>query len=97
VDTRDGAPSLELIGRPGCHLCDDAREVVARLAAELGVRWQERSVLDDPALLSRYGEMVPVVLLDGEVHGYWRIEEPPLRAALASPDRGSRWLRRWRR
>ena len=38
---------ITLIGRPGCHLCDDAREVVEDVAAELGVGWVERSIDDD--------------------------------------------------
>lgn len=80
----DGA-RITLIGRPGCHLCDDARVVVARVAAELGVGWTELSVLDDPALLARYVEEVPVVLVDGAQHTCWRVDEERLRRALSGP------------
>ncbi len=74
---------ITLIGRPGCHLCDDAREVVARVAADLGVGWEERSILDDPALHEQYWEQVPVTLVDGAQHDFWRVSEDRLRAALS--------------
>jgi hypothetical protein len=73
---------ITLLGKPGCHLCDDARTVVARVADELGVPWEERSILDDPALLARYAEEIPVVLVDGLQHTFWRVDEARLRAAL---------------
>jgi hypothetical protein len=97
TEAPDAGVRLVLVGRPGCHLCDEAREVVARVAEELDVGWQERSLVDDPALLSAYAELVPVVLVDGEIHAYWRVEEQALRAALTAPRPGSRWLRRWLR
>ena len=77
------ASRITLIGKPGCHLCDDARVVIERVAAELGVGWHEVSVLDDPALLERYAEQIPVTLVDGRQHDYWRVDEARLRAALA--------------
>lgn len=80
---------LTLIGKPGCHLCDDARDVVAAVRDELAatpgapeIRFQERSILDDPALAERFAEEIPVVLIDGEVHNYWRIDPVKLTAAL---------------
>lgn len=76
---------ITLIGKPGCHLCEDARAVVARVAAETGVAWEERSILDDPALAERYAEEIPVTLVDGRQHDYWRVDEGRLRAALAAP------------
>ncbi len=76
------APRITLLGKPGCHLCDDARAVVARVAEDTGVGWQERSILDDPDLLEEYAEQIPVVLLDGRQHTFWRVDEQRLRAAL---------------
>jgi Glutaredoxin-like domain (DUF836) len=73
---------ITLLGKPGCHLCDDARTIVARVADELGVAWEERSILDDPALLARYAEEIPVVLVDGLQHTFWHVDEGRLRAAL---------------
>jgi hypothetical protein len=74
---------ITLIGKPGCHLCDDARSVIARVAADLGVSWEERSITDDPVLAEEYWEQIPVTLVDGRQHDYWRVDEARLRAALA--------------
>ena len=78
-------PELTLLTRPGCHLCDDARDVVAGVLAGLpagAVALTERSIVDDPDLLARYAEDIPVVLVDGEVHAFWRVGPDRLRAAL---------------
>ena len=79
----DPAVRITLIGKPGCHLCDDAREVIARVAQDLRVGWQELSIADDPTLSAAYLEQIPVTLVDGEQHDYWRVDEARLRAALA--------------
>jgi hypothetical protein len=74
---------VTLIGKPGCHLCDEARAVVARVTAELGEAFEELSILDDPALHERYWEQIPVTLVDGEQHDFWRVDEARLRTALS--------------
>jgi Glutaredoxin-like domain (DUF836) len=81
----DDRVRVVLLGRPGCHLCEQAREVVAAVCAELGERFEERSVDDDPALQRAYGEMVPVTLVDGAQHDFWRVDAGRLRAALTGP------------
>ena len=73
---------LTLLGKPGCHLCDDARAVLARVAAELGVPWDEADVTADDDLHAEYGDRIPVVLLDGREHGYWTVDEARLRRDL---------------
>ena len=80
---------LTLIGKPGCHLCDDAREVVQAVMTEVeaaddapSVHLDERSILDDAELATRYAEEIPVLLIDGEVHDYWRIDPVRLKTAL---------------
>jgi len=73
---------VTLLGKPGCHLCDDARPVVARVCADLGVGWEERDITADPALLEQYAEQIPVTLVDGRQHDFWRVDERRLRAAL---------------
>lgn len=75
-------PRITLIGRSGCHLCDDARVVVERVARDLGVTWEERSIDEDDALREQYWEQVPVTLVDGLQHDFWRVSEDRLRAAL---------------
>ncbi|MFP5290943.1 MAG: glutaredoxin family protein [Actinomycetes bacterium] len=77
------ATTLTLLGRPGCHLCDDARAIVTEVLAQApGVDFVERSILDDAELLSRYRDEIPVVLIDGAVHAIWRVDEARLRSAL---------------
>lgn len=76
---------MTLLGKPGCHLCDDARAVVTGVLADLpGVSFEERSILDDPGLLDAYAEEIPVVLIDDRVHTIWRVDENRLRSALAA-------------
>jgi hypothetical protein len=74
---------ITLLSRPGCHLCDDAREVIARVAADTGARWQERDITASAADLAEYGDKIPVTLIDGVQHDFWRVSEDRLRAALA--------------
>jgi hypothetical protein len=81
--------SLTLIGKPGCHLCDDARTVVTRVIDDLSARGDapqltlaEVSILDDPALFDKYAEEIPVLLINGNIHNYWRIDPVRLTNAL---------------
>lgn len=73
-----GQPRLTLITRAGCHLCDVAKEAMDRVSAASGERWAELDVDADTELLREYSDRVPVVLLDGREHGYWRVEEQRL-------------------
>jgi hypothetical protein len=76
------SPRVTLIGKPDCHLCDDARAVVAEVCAETGDEWAEVSIADDPALFDEYWERIPVVLVDGRPHDFWRIDANRLLTAL---------------
>lgn len=84
---------LTLIGKPGCHLCNDARDVVTGVIAALAgeaaagsgaptVTLEEKSILEHAELHERYVEEIPVLLLNGTVHNYWRIDPVRLRTAL---------------
>lgn len=75
-------PRIRLLGRAGCHLCDVARAVVEIVALETGSDFAEEDVDRDPDLRRRYTDLVPVVLVDGVVHAYWRVDAARLRAAL---------------
>jgi glutaredoxin len=77
------AARITLITRPGCHLCDVAKEALDRVAAVSGTRWVELGVDSDIELEREYGERLPVVLLDGKEHGYFRVEEDRLLRDLA--------------
>ncbi len=70
--------------RRRCPLCDTAEAAVARICGELAVAWTATDVDTDPQLRAEYGDRVPVILVDGREHGFWRVEEQRLRAALAT-------------
>ena len=74
--------TITLLSRPGCHLCDEARTVISRVAADLCVSWEERDITGFPDDLARFSEMIPVTLIDGVQHDFWRVSEERLRAAL---------------
>lgn len=77
-------PRVTLYGKPGCHLCEDARETVAAVCAELGVDWTEVDITTDEALFRRFGEQIPVTFVDGDQHDFWRVDATRLRAALTA-------------
>jgi len=71
-----------LLSRPGCHLCEEARAVIARVTAELGVGWTERDITASQDDLVQYADMIPVTFVDGVQHDFWRVSEERLRTAL---------------
>jgi glutaredoxin len=73
---------VTLYSRPGCHLCDDARAVIARVCGDLGESFDEVDIHSDPVLLDRFTDEVPVTFVDGRQHDFWRVDEGRLRAAL---------------
>jgi hypothetical protein len=74
--------TVTLIGKPGCHLCDVAREVVVRVCGETGAIMEEKDINQDEELYKLYWEQIPVVLVDGEQHTFWRVDPERLRRAL---------------
>jgi glutaredoxin len=86
---------LTLIGKPGCHLCDDAREAIDAVLFEfrqanpaVEVIVEELNILEDEALALKYAEEIPVLLIDGNMHNYWRIDQERLMRALYAKARG---------
>ncbi|MPV38239.1 glutaredoxin family protein [Georgenia subflava] len=82
-DPAGHAPRVVLYGRAGCHLCDQARTMLQRMETETGEAFTEVDIDTDDALREQYGELVPVVTVDGVQQGYWRIDAGRVRAALA--------------
>ncbi|HUN36726.1 MAG TPA: glutaredoxin family protein [Trebonia sp.] len=78
---------ITLLSRPGCHLCDDARDVIRRVAGDLGVSWEERDITASERDLAEYWDKIPVTLVDGVQHDFWRVSEGRLRSALAGSGR----------
>ncbi|MFD1152309.1 glutaredoxin family protein [Saccharothrix hoggarensis] len=74
---------VTLMSRVDCHACEQAKADLERICGELGVPWDVQDVDADRELRAEYGDRVPVILVDGEEHGYWEVEEDRLRAALA--------------
>ena len=74
---------ITLITRDGCHLCEQAAQALARVRDATGVGWRAVDVDSDPELQREYSDRVPVIMLDGREHGYWRVEEARLLADLA--------------
>ncbi len=70
-----------MIGKPGCHLCDEARATIERVVADTGDSFAEVALDADPDF-ARYVEEIPVTFVDGRQHDYWRVDEGRLRAAL---------------
>lgn len=74
-----GLNRVTLIGKPGCHLCDDMREVVKSVVGE---NFTELSILDDPELEAKYLIEIPVILVDNQVVGIHQISKSQLISAL---------------
>ena len=81
ADARPAA-RVTVYSRAGCHLCEVAEDVVAQVCADLGERYDVVLVDDDPELLRRFSDEVPVTFVDGRQHDFWRVDEARLRAAL---------------
>jgi hypothetical protein len=78
-----------LLSRSGCHLCDEARAVVAEVCADLRVQWREDDIAGpacSPELRRRHADDIPVTFVDGEIHDFWRVDPQRLREALSQKD-----------
>jgi glutaredoxin len=76
---------VRLFTKPGCHLCDDARAVVAAVCDELGESFEEVDITAGPdaaRLSAAYGEEIPVTFVDGRQHDFWRVDAARLRSVL---------------
>jgi glutaredoxin len=73
---------ITLLSKPGCHLCEDARAVITKVAADLGVGWAERDITASEQDMAEYWDKIPVTMVDGMPHDFWRVSEDRLRAAL---------------
>ncbi|OHU25531.1 hypothetical protein BKG77_19710 [Mycobacteroides chelonae] len=78
--------SLTLLTRVGCSACERAQRELAALADEFGVPLTvtdvDEAAITDSSLRAEFGDRLPVVLLDGQEHSYWEVDEPRLRTDL---------------
>ncbi len=66
---------VTVVSRDGCHLCEQAEQRLAELSAEHGFTLDRLDVDGDRTLANQFSDRVPVILIDGAEHGYWRLEE----------------------
>jgi glutaredoxin len=79
--------TVELLTRVGCQMCATARRDLTRICGVVGVEFTEvdvdRAAADGrPEIRAEFGDRLPVVLLEGDEHSYWEVDEPRLRADL---------------
>jgi glutaredoxin len=74
--------TVTLYGRPGCHLCDDARATLRQIQAARPFVLQEVDIETDDRLFKRYLERIPVIALDGEELFDLFVDEEALRRKL---------------
>ena len=82
MSTPLGDARVRLYSKPGCHLCDDARAVVERVCADLGTSYDEVDITTSAELMNAYADQIPVTIVDGKQHDFWRVDEARLRRAL---------------
>jgi glutaredoxin len=73
---------VTIYGRTGCHLCEDALEILQSLQHELQFEIQEILIDGNEELERLYGEKIPVTLIDGEHHDFWRVDPERFRSSL---------------
>lgn len=77
-------PHLTLYSRPGCHLCDEMKAAIDRVAARVPLNLEVVNIDDDPVLSGQYGLEIPVLLVDGRKVAKYRIEDAALERTLAA-------------
>lgn len=78
-----GSVQVTVIGREACHLCDDATDLIESILTDFqNVSLEKRLVEESPAWLEFYTDKVPVILIEGVEHGYWRVNEEIFRRSL---------------
>lgn len=73
---------VDFYEREGCHLCEDALAIVAAECEAAGATLRRHDITTDPQLQQRYGEFIPVVVIDGVQHATWFVDAHRLRSAL---------------
>jgi len=76
--------ALTLYSRPGCHLCDEMKDVVKRVAQSVPLLLEEIDISTSRELEDRYGLEIPVLLVEGKKAAKYRIGEEELRRVLAA-------------
>jgi glutaredoxin len=75
--------ALTIYSRPGCHLCDEMKDVVKRVAQSIPLQLEEVDISSSRDLEEKYGLEIPVLLVDGKKAAKYRLREEELRRILA--------------
>ncbi len=81
---------IQLLGKPECHLCDEAKRVVQTVCAQLALPWEQINIEDDADLFERYKHEIPVLLIEGKKAFKFHIEEKALQKILSRKGAGLR-------
>jgi thiol-disulfide isomerase/thioredoxin len=76
-------PALTLYSRPGCHLCDEMKAVVERVARSVPLTIEVVDITTDPVLEARYSLEIPVLLIEGKRAAKYRVSEDELTRILS--------------
>ena len=88
-DSRKGF-SMEIVtvySRSGCHLCEVALEEIAKFTNQFEFQVEKIEIDGDPALEKKYGEEVPVILINGKPHDFFRVDPERFAAAMQKESR----------
>ncbi len=80
---------IDLYERPGCHLCEDMRENVERASKTVASKVRIHNVDENEELRAKYGEFVPVLVIDGEQFAQYRVDYDELVTALRGRGAGT--------
>ncbi|GAA0622282.1 hypothetical protein GCM10009547_26430 [Sporichthya brevicatena] len=82
TESTQSSPRVTVLTKPGCGLCQKALVVIEEVCTDLGVGWTEIDITQDEDLFAQWWEQIPVTLVDGVQHTFWRVDPDRLRAAL---------------
>ncbi|MFZ9360386.1 MAG: glutaredoxin family protein [Candidatus Nanopelagicales bacterium] len=75
-------PRIKVLVKPGCHLCEDAIKVITEVSEELNETFEVVEIQDNPELMRKYAEEIPVTFVDEKQHDFWRVDKERLKKAL---------------
>jgi glutaredoxin len=74
---------VTIFSRSNCHLCDVALETLENFQSEFTFTIEKILIDGDLELESKYGESVPVILINNQPHDFFRVNPDRFRAAMS--------------
>ena len=78
---------VTVYSRSGCHLCENALNEIKKFSDEFNFQIEEILIDGDVELEKKYGEEVPVILINAKRHDFFKIEPERFRTAMQSESR----------